>query len=130
MPDEREDMLEAMFRMQAELNRRIGVDTTALPEERQPEWILNFCRALQQETAELVDSVPWKWWARYQTYDRQNARVEIVDLFHFLISLAQIVGLSARDVHDLYMQKNRRNFERQESGYTRKEADDCRDLSV
>ncbi len=130
MPDERDDMLEAMFRMQAELNRRIGVDTTALPEDRQPEWILNFCRALQQETAELVDSVPWKWWARYQTYDRQNARVEIVDLFHFLISLAQIVGLSARDVHDLYMQKNRRNFERQDSGYTQKQADDCRDLSV
>lgn len=130
MSDERDDMLEAMFRMQAELNRRIGVDTTALPEERQPEWILNFCRALQQETAELVDSVPWKWWARYQTYDRQNARVEIVDLFHFLISLAQIVGLSARDVHDLYMQKNRRNFERQDSGYTQKQADDCRDLSV
>jgi len=123
-------MLEAMFRMQAELNRRIGVDTTALPEERQPEWILNFCRALQQETAELVDSVPWKWWAHYQTYDRQNARVEIVDLFHFLISLAQIVGMSARDVHDLYMQKNRRNFERQDSGYTQKTNDDCRDLGV
>lgn len=130
MPNEREDMFEAMFRMQAELNRRIGVDTTALPEDRQPEWILNFCRALQQETAELVDSVPWKWWARYQTYDRQNARVEIVDLFHFLISLAQIVGLSARDVHDLYMQKNRRNFERQESGYTQKTDNDCRDLNV
>ncbi|MCX7818322.1 MAG: dUTPase [Kiritimatiellae bacterium] len=129
MSNQPADMLEEMFRLQAELNRRIGVDTTALPEERQPEWILNFCRALQQETAELVDSVPWKWWARYQTYDRQNARVEIVDLFHFLISLAQIVGLRARDVYELYMQKNRRNFERQESGYTCK-SDDCRDLNV
>lgn len=124
------DFLQAMFESQAALNRRIGVDTTALPEERQPEWILNYCRAMSQEIAELTDSVPWKWWARYQQYDRQNARVEIVDLFHFLISLAQVVGLSAQDVHDLYMKKNRLNFERQDSGYTVKDASDNAGLSV
>lgn len=83
------DMLADMFEQQAELNKRIGVDTTTIPTDEQPEWILNYCRALSQETAELIDSVPWKWWARYQEYDKQNARVEIVDLFHFLISLAQ-----------------------------------------
>ena len=124
------DFLQAMFESQAALNRRIGVDTTALPEERQPEWILNYCRAMSQEIAELTDSVPWKWWARYQQYDRQNARVEIVDLFHFLISLAQVVGLSAQDVHDLYMKKNRLNFQRQDSGYTVKDASDNAGLSV
>ncbi len=129
MSDQPRDLLEEMFRMQAEINRRIGVDTTALPEDQQPEWILNFCRALAQETAELVDSVPWKWWARYQTYDRQNARIEVVDLFHFLISLAQIVGLTARDVYDLYVKKNALNFRRQDEGYTRKDQDDNRRLA-
>ncbi len=125
-----DDCLEAMFRMQAELNRRIGIDTTAVPEDRQPEWILNYCRALTQEAAELVDSVPWKWWARYQEYEKQNARVEVIDLFHFLISLAQVVGLSARDVHDLYMQKNRVNFDRQDTGYAVKDPDDSAHLDV
>lgn len=124
------DYLEAMFRMQGELNRRIGHDTERMPEEQQPEWVLNFCRAIQQETAELVDSVPWKWWAKYQTYDKQNARVEVVDLFHFVISLAQVLGLSAKDVHDLYMKKNRVNFERQAGGYAEKNEDDNRDLTV
>ena len=46
-------------------------------------WILNYIRAMQQELAELTDSVPWKWWAKYQEFDKQNAKVEIVDLFHF-----------------------------------------------
>jgi dimeric dUTPase (all-alpha-NTP-PPase superfamily) len=124
------DYLEAMFRMQGELNRRIGHDTERMPEEQQPEWVLNFCRAIQQETAELVDSVPWKWWAKYQTYDKQNARVEVVDLFHFVISLAQVLGLSAKDVHDLYMKKNRVNFERQADGYAEKNEDDNRGLTV
>ncbi|MCX6998406.1 MAG: dUTPase [Kiritimatiellaeota bacterium] len=97
-----------MFEKQAELNRRIGVDTVALPEADQPRWILNYCRAMSQEVAELTDSVPWKWWAKYQAYNKQNARVEIVDLFHFLISLAQVAGLTAADVHRLYMENGRR----------------------
>jgi len=122
------DLLEDMFVKQAELNRRIGVDTLALPEARQPEWILNYCRAMSQELAELTDSVPWKWWAKYQTYNKQNARVEIVDLFHFLISLAQVAGLSAADVHRLYMEKNKVNFQRQASGYTTKQAGDDRHI--
>jgi len=130
MDESKQDFLEAMFHMQAELNRRIGVDTTALPEEEQPKWVLNYCRAMSQETAELIDSVPWKWWAKYQAYDKQNARIEVVDLFHFLISLAQVVGLSAQDVHDLYMKKNKLNFQRQDSGYTVKDSGDNKDLKV
>ncbi|MBI2438931.1 MAG: dUTP diphosphatase, partial [Lentisphaerae bacterium] len=85
------DMLAEIFRMQAELNERIGVKTLRMPEERKPEWVLNYCRALSQEVAELTDSVPWKWWAKYQQFDKQNARVEVADLFHFLVSLAQVL---------------------------------------
>ncbi len=124
------DFLEEMFDSQAQLNRRIGVDTVAMPEDRQPEWILNYCRAMTQELAELTDSVPWKWWAKYQKYDQQNARIEIVDLFHFLISLAQVAGLSAKDVRDLYMKKNQLNFARQESGYAVKDHQDNAGLTV
>ena len=51
---------------------------------------LNYVRAMQQELAELTDSVPWKWWAKYQEFDKQNAKVEIVDLFHFLIHLLKL----------------------------------------
>ena len=127
---EKRDMLEELFEMQAGLNRRIGVDTTAMPESQQPAWILNYCRAMTQEIAELTDSVPWKWWAKYQKYDQQNARVEIVDLFHFLISLAQVAGLSAQDVRDLYVKKNELNHKRQDSGYAVKDHGDNSELKV
>ena len=63
-------------------------------DEDQAKWILNYVRAMQQELAELTDSVPWKWWANYQEFDKQNAKVEIVDLFHFLISMAQVMGMT------------------------------------
>jgi dimeric dUTPase (all-alpha-NTP-PPase superfamily) len=83
---------------------------------------------MQQEIAELVDSVPWKWWAKYQKFDEQNARVEVVDLFHFLISLAQTLGMSADDVFQAYVKKNQVNLQRQETGYVKKDEADSRHI--
>ena len=124
------DMLAEIFECQKSLNKRIGIDTDALDEERQVHWLLNYSRALTQETAELVDSLPWKWWAAYQKYDRPNVQVEIVDLLHFLVSLAQVAGLTAADVHELYMKKNRVNFRRQETGYAVKDETDNADVKL
>ena len=101
-----------------------------LSEEDQTKWVLNYCRAMAQEMAELTDSVPWKWWAKYQKFDQQNARVEVVDLFHFLISLAQVLGMSAEDVHRYYVEKNKVNFQRQDAGYTKKDEDDSRHIGA
>ena len=114
--------------MQKALNERIGVNMDALNTEDKTRWILNYTRAMTQEIAELNDSVPWKWWAKYQKFDEQNARVEVVDLFHFLISLAQVLGMSADDVFNAYLKKNAVNFKRQESGYTEKAEHDSKHI--
>jgi dimeric dUTPase (all-alpha-NTP-PPase superfamily) len=122
------DRFEEIFRMQDELNRRIGVVLPPQGEDEKAKWILNYTRAMQQELAELVDSVPWKWWAKYQKFDEQNARVEVVDLFHFLISLAQTLGMSPDDVFQAYVKKNKVNVQRQESGYAKKDESDSRHI--
>lgn len=122
------DMLEQLWDLQRALNLRIGVDTASMSEEEKVRWALNYCRAMSQEIAELTDSVPWKWWAKYQKFDEQNARVEVVDLFHFLISIAQVLGMSAGDVHAAYLKKNEVNFKRQDSGYTTKDESDSRHI--
>ena len=114
--------------MQDALNRRIGVVLPPPTEEEKAKWVLNYTRAMQQELAELVDSVPWKWWARYQKYVEQNARVEVVDLFHFLVSLAHVLGMSADDVYQAYLKKNQVNHERQDSGYVKKDDGDSRHI--
>ena len=122
------DKLEELFKLQGELNKKIGIDTLSVPEGKKPEWILNYSRALSQEIAELTDSVPWKWWAKYQTFDKQNARVEVVDMFHFLISLAQVLDMSAKDVFDAYQRKHKVNLERQNSGYKVKNENDSKHI--
>jgi dimeric dUTPase (all-alpha-NTP-PPase superfamily) len=118
------DKFESLFELQSQLNQRIGVDAAGMDDAAKAEWVLNYTRAMQQEIAELIDSVPWKWWAKYQQFDKQNARVEVVDLFHFLISIAQVLGMSADDVYNAYIKKNEVNHKRQDSGYKDKDHSD------
>ena len=122
------DKLDTIFKMQDTLNQRIGVVTENMSEEEKTKWVLNYTRAMQQEIAELIDSVPWKWWAKYQEFDEQNAKVEIIDLFHFLISLAQVMGMTPDDVYNAYVKKNQVNHNRQESGYKDKDESDSRHI--
>ncbi len=122
------DKLEEIFRLQQALNLRIGVDTARMTDEQRQQWVLNYCRAMSQEVAELTDCVPWKWWAKYQTFDKQNARVEVVDLLHFLISLAQVLEMTPEDFYDAYTKKHQVNLARQQSGYRTKDHDDSKHI--
>ena len=122
------DKLNELFDLQSELNKRIGVDTDNMNDEDKIKWVLNYTRAMQQEMSELIDSVPWKWWAKYQEFDEQNAKVEVVDLLHFTISLAQVLGMTPEDVHAAYTKKNKVNHDRQASGYSDKDEDDSRHI--
>lgn len=122
------DRLAEIFQLQEALNQRIGVDTSHLTDEERQKWVLNYCRAMTQEVAELTDSVPWKWWAKYQKFDKQNARVEVVDLLHFLISLAQVLEMTPEDIYEAYTKKHKVNLARQDSGYTTKDEQDSKHI--
>lgn len=86
-------------------------------------WLRNYLRALQEEGAELEQELLWKWWSK-DALDLQNIRVEIVDLMHFLTSLALAAGLSAEEFHRLYTAKHRVNQQRQEQGYAKDNKDE------
>ena len=122
------DKLDEIFRLQEQLNKRIGVDTANMTDEQRQQWVLNYCRAMTQEVAELTDSVPWKWWAKYQKFDKQNARVEVIDLLHFLISIAQVLEMTPADFYEAYAKKHQVNLSRQDKGYHTKDEHDSRHI--
>jgi len=122
------DKLEEIFHLQEQLNKRIGVDTASMTDEQRQQWVLNYCRAMSQEVAELTDSVPWKWWAKYQKFDKQNARVEVIDLLHFLISIAQVLEMTPADFYEAYAKKHQVNLDRQDHGYHTKDEHDSRHI--
>ncbi len=136
-------MLGELFRWQAELNRRIGFDPEALRRNFDPqvagEWLNNYLAAMSNELEELRDCTWWKHWCaearqgrRFCIHDLQNARVEVIDLLFFWISLAQCVGLDADDVVELYRQKLQVNHSRQENNYamTGKDEADNREIRL
>jgi len=139
-------MLEKLFAMQRDLNDRIfdkhalGVrssdfDRPDLDPEVRKKWLLDYLRALVHEAVEAEDVCAWKWWTRDKTIDGQALKVEIVDIWHFLISATIAAGMSPDEVLSVYEQKWKVNHARQERGdYGRrtKEAADaeCRAITT
>jgi dimeric dUTPase (all-alpha-NTP-PPase superfamily) len=143
MPDA--DKLKDIFQLQSELNDGIfkkqdirGPDGKVLtmaaikgavergelgPNGLPNLWLRNYLRALQGEATELEQDLLWKWWSK-DKIDLQNIRVEIVDLMHFLTSLALTAGLTADEFHRLYTAKHRVNQERQDKGYSKDTKDE------
>ncbi len=134
-------MLEELFEKQAELNKRTGFDAQTLRDNFDPqyagEWLNNYLAAMSNELEELRDCTFWKHWCqeakdgkRFQLHDVQNARVEVIDMLFFWISLAQCLGLDAQDVMRLYQQKLGVNHTRQDGNYSmaNKTEDDNKDI--
>ena len=122
-------MLADLFKKQAELNRRLGFDPEEFRRDFDPqkagEWLHNYLMAMSNEIEELRDCTFWKHWTaeakqgkRFYLHDLQNARVEVIDLLFFWISMAQCLGLSAEDVVTLYQQKLAVNHARQDNDYS------------
>ncbi|MGH1601439.1 dUTPase [Campylobacter majalis] len=50
--------------------------------------LINWKRCIYMECAELIDSFAWKHWKAISSpTDEQNLRIEIVDIWHFVMSL-------------------------------------------
>ena len=88
------NMLNSIFRMQDEMN------TVAIGENWKNEaqdWRL----AMALESAELIESMPWKWWKNSEA-DIDNAKIETVDILHFAISLFTVeMGDNASSIERL-----------------------------
>lgn len=76
-----------------------------------PDWKSNripkdFYRAIWLECAEAVESLPWKWW-KHTEPNWDNVKIEIVDIWHFILSLAILEEEDLSDfldgLEDLYV---------------------------
>lgn len=136
-------MFKELFEQQAQLNKRTGFDAKELRKDFDSatagQWLNNYIAAMSNELEELRDCTYWKHWCkeakqgrRFELHDLQNARVEVIDMLFFWISLAQCVGLDAEDAYNLYMQKLMVNHSRQDGGYsmTEKTEDDNKNISL
>jgi dimeric dUTPase (all-alpha-NTP-PPase superfamily) len=93
------------------------------------DWLKKYSWALGDELRELNDELMDKWWSK-DPLDMQNIRVELIDILHFLVSAMMTAGMEAEDVERIYTQKWKKNFARQDNGYSKstKTEDDNKEI--
>jgi hypothetical protein len=91
-------------------------------------WLKKFHECMVKELEELDELLPWKHWSKAtigeevypdksQSERLNELKIELVDIWHFLMSSFMCVGMGPKELYDLYIAKNKVNFERQQKGY-------------
>lgn len=117
------DKLDKMFEMQKLLNDDIA-KRRYLDRSDKSLWIQKQTLAMMSELAELIDEVNFKWWKNPKPLDDEKIKYEIVDIFHFFMSMCITAGMSADELYELYKNKNKENFDRQD-GLSEKQGYKC-----
>jgi len=105
------DMLEKIFNEQALLQVKLRTATQT------QEFRTIMATALFVETGEYLQETPWKPWKKQQELHRDKAVVELADMLHFWINLCLSHDITAKEIFNAYMIKNRINHERADNGY-------------
>ncbi|WP_084256511.1 dUTPase [Anoxybacteroides amylolyticum] len=109
------EKLETMFRMQQALDERIITERNI--DKTLDEWVVAITIAMESEIDEIRREVNWKWWKQEKQIDLCRLQEEVIDLWHFLLSLSRMVGLTPEMIFEKYMSKNKVNHQRQDGGY-------------
>ncbi len=83
--------LKLMLQMQDGMNQKVNQDWR----EKKREWY----RAIWIECAELMDHQGWKWWKK-QEADVEQVKLEIIDIWHFGLSMLLESGNSNDQLAD------------------------------
>lgn len=84
------------------------------------EWLQRQTLAMVSELSELLNEVNFKWWKNPKQLDDAAIKEELVDILHFFTGMCLRAGLTATELHTIYMKKNKENFDRQ-YGLSKKE---------
>ncbi|WP_256718456.1 dUTPase [Paenibacillus odorifer] len=121
------DRLAQIFEMQNALDDRIISERGVL--KSLDEWVTGITIAMESEIDEIRREVNWKWWKNPKPVDVAALQGEVIDMWHFVVSLSEKVGLTADDVYRVYCDKNAENHSRQngtseKEGYLAKSSDE------
>ncbi len=75
------------------------------------------CTAMIHEAVELQRTTNWKWWKKPTEFNQEEAKEELIDIWHFLIQASLELDLTPDDILKEYQRKNEINRQRQKDGY-------------
>lgn len=114
--NETHGMLEELFDLQKIFQKKVSDDD--LPDMK-PERIPMTITSIIGELGEILEEQQaWKDWKENpDDPDLQNLRMEVADLWHFIINLTLYMGMDAYDLYQEFIDKNKVNHKRQNNNY-------------
>ena len=88
--------IETMLELQDSMNTKVNADW----QNQGYEWY----RAIWVECAELMDHYGWKWWKK-QTPDTEQVALELIDIWHFGLSILLQSGSERAEIVDRIQQQ-------------------------
>jgi dimeric dUTPase (all-alpha-NTP-PPase superfamily) len=108
-----DEMLRRQRTYSSQLSQRIG--RYRWSDEKKIEALT---MAIIQEACELQNLTNWKWWKQTKKeFDVAKAKEELIDIMHFVLDIALVLGMTAEDIYREYIKKNQINLERLKNGY-------------
>jgi dimeric dUTPase (all-alpha-NTP-PPase superfamily) len=120
-----EDMLKTIFQKQKELHQAIMTYSPSIDSQyskkflslSKEERISALCTAIIHEAVELQRLTNWKWWKKMLEFDENQAKEELIDVWHFVVDASIELGMTPQNIVDEYIKKNQINKDRQKNGY-------------
>ncbi|MHB1611205.1 MAG: dUTPase [Sulfobacillus sp.] len=106
------DKLENIFAWQDKFNQKVRTERHL--DFDQSTWVQKMGLALMVELGEVMEEAQYKWWKNPKPIDVPKLHEELVDVFHFFVSMCIDAGLDADGLYAGYLAKNQENFRRQE----------------
>ncbi len=108
------DRLDLIFALQKGLSDMMNLDRYPKDDEGR---VAALCTAIIHEAVELQRTTNWKWWKKPVSFNKDEAKEELIDIWHFVVQASLELGLTPKDILDEYQRKNEINRDRQRSGY-------------
>ncbi len=112
--DKVQDRLDSIFSLQKGFADMMNLDRYPSNSE---DRIAALCTAIIQEAVELQSTTNWKWWKKSVPFNKDEAKEELIDIWHFVVQASLELNLTPDDILEEYRKKNEINRERQRTGY-------------
>ena len=108
------DKLEKLIKMQRNLATVLA--STRYPTKKE-ERISFLCTAITHEAVELQRLTNWKWWKKPTVFNDEDAKEELIDIWHFVLQATIELNMTADDIVKYYSKKNKINKKRKKMNY-------------
>ena len=109
-----EDRLDSIFVLQKGLENMMNLNRYPSNVEGR---ITALCTAIIHEAVELQRTTNWKWWKKPTKFNEEEAKEELIDIWHFVVQASLELKLTPDDILEEYKRKNEINRDRQRNGY-------------